>query len=52
MGLTIMAESMVKVRKTQKSLQFLDGDRLGPVVDGFHLPLVHLNASLVDDIPK
>lgn len=33
-------------------LEFLYIDRLGPVVNGVHLPLVHLYTSLVDDISK
>ena len=46
-----MDESSVEVGKSEKALEFLDCSGLRPVLDGIHLPLVHLDAMLVYDVP-
>lgn len=38
----------VEVRKGEKVPEFFDGDGCGPVPDGCHLPLIHLDTLRID----
>lgn len=48
----ICDELAVKVNKAQGALKVCDESGLWLVVVGLHFPLAHLNALLVNDVPK
>ncbi len=43
---------MNRLKKFEKVLDFLDGRRSWPDLNGFYLPLVHLDAIAVDVVSK
>ncbi len=47
-----MDESSIKVRESQESLKFLDGRWNRPIPDGLYFPLVHMDATVVNDVAK
>lgn len=47
-----MDQSVVEVHKSKEALEFLDIIRFWPVLDVVHVPLVHLDTLLIDDIAK
>lgn len=47
-----MVELSVEVSESQETLKILYSAELRPVLNSAHLPLVHLNTLLVDDISQ
>ncbi len=51
-GSVIMDEPPVEDWEAEKALEFFDGCGDGPVLNGGYLPLVHLDATVVDVVSK